>query len=46
MRSTKQKLNLTKQIVGHWPDFKSFLADEFYATETYEQSRTPEEWWQ
>jgi hypothetical protein len=36
----------TGEIVGHWSDFKSFLTDELRAAETYEQSRTPEEWWE
>ena len=35
----------TGEIVGHWPDFRSFLSDELQAAEIRQLSETPEEWW-
>jgi hypothetical protein len=38
----RQKL---RQNPGEWSDFRSFLTDELLATERYEMSQTPNEWW-
>jgi len=35
----------TGEVVGEWSDFRSFLTDELLATEGYEVSQTPNEWW-